>query len=89
MSMPLEYNVLLKFLEDHEGQQVWLLIPPGVVSGTLPNIPKDLPKNRSWQVQISDASFYTGTRSLFLGQVIIGSDQIYACGMGAPEFIKE
>jgi hypothetical protein len=78
-------NPLTSFLTSHEYEDVWLLIPPGLVSGTLDKIPKQ----KTDLLHVVNAIFYLNGKKVELGQIYIRPDQIYSGGVGAPRFSDE
>lgn len=77
--------MLMKFLEDQEGNEIWVLTPSGLISGTL----NTLENNNAATIILSDAVFYTGDIAVNIGNASIKTDQICGWGDSVPTFIDK
>ena len=80
-------KTLIEFLKEEEENEIWLLIPSGLVSGNLPIHPDGF--ENAAIITLSDALFYSGDIAINILSAAIPLNQICGWGSGAPTFIDK
>lgn len=75
----------MSFLTDHEGEDIWLLLPSGLISGKVNTLPRD-----DFNVLIlAEAMQFSGDIAVDVGTASILTDKIIAWGDSLPVFIDK
>lgn len=80
-------KTLIEFLKEEEENEIWLLIPSGLVSGNLPIHPSGF--ENATVITLTDALFYSGDIAINILSAAIPLNQICGWGSGVPTFIDK